>query len=309
MGSSLSVSGPALGTDVFSPPASEDAPRLEAAPSFPDATPHPDITSPAPSLPDATARGFAAVADAASRLAAQGWSLRIFPSDPAEVDRMEEGWPAVRVSVSEPGYVWEERRSVRWVEPPGVIAYLKAAFLSEEGLELSASSLIDWKFNWGGRPAPDDPHSRWRVAHLHARALPVSARSLGRRWQDASPSSADIEADLAALGESFADEWRAWVSRMRQPFVDYVNVAPNRRRRGVATALYQAAAGFLGEHGLTLRASTLQQPEAAAAWEKLASIWDLVKVPVPGYEEQSTYVFDLRPARPADPAVPSDSVA
>lgn len=33
----------------------------------------------------------------------------------------------VRVSVSEPGYVWEERRSVRWVEPPGEIAYLKAA--------------------------------------------------------------------------------------------------------------------------------------------------------------------------------------
>lgn len=293
MGYSLSVSGPALGTDVFSPLVSEDASVLEAAPS----------------LPDATARGFAAVEDAASRLAAQGWSLRIFPSDPAEVDRMEDGWTVVRVSVSEPGYVWEERRSVRWVEPPGEIAYLKAAFLSEEGLELSASSLIDWKFNRGGWHAPDDPHSRWRVAHLHARALPVSARSLGRRWQDASPSSADIEADLAALGESFADEWRAWVSRMRQPLVDYVNVAPNRRRRGVATALYQAAAGFLGEHGLTLRASTLQQPEAAAAWEKLASIWDLVKVPVPGYEERSTYVFDLRPARPSDPAVPSDSVA
>lgn len=250
--------------------------------------------------PDVSARGMDAVEDARSRLAEFGWRLRIFPHDPADPWMDHKGVTVVRVSIQEPGFVWEERRRVRWPEPAGEFAYLKASFMSDDGIYRTASDPLTWKFNWEGWRASDDLADRWRRAHVHASVVPASFRRRGQRgrnWQsDYSPTPDEMASDLEALGGRFEEEWRIWVTRMRQPFVEFINVAPSRRRLGVATALYQAAAGYLGSLGLTLRASTLQRPEAAAAWEKLARLWGLSRMAVPTpFDDLETYVFDLRP--------------
>lgn len=251
--------------------------------------------------PDTSVRGSAAVEDARRRIEDRGWLLTIYPADPA-FDLRDE-WELVRVSVTEPGFVWDERRSVLWDEPAGEIGHLKVLYASDDTLSATASDPIDWLVNWKGWHAGDDLRSRWKDLHLNARRTPRSA--LEARFLRVSewagifePSDEQMRSDLDHLAELYEAEWKSWVAAARQPYVDYINVAPERQRLGVATALYQAAAGWLGERGLTLRASTIQEPAAAAAWSKLASLWGLSKSPVPGRSPDNpadAWVFDLRP--------------
>lgn len=51
--------------------------------------------------------------------------------------------------------------------------------------------------------------------------------------------------------------------------VAYVFVEPAYRRQGIALRMYKTAAKWMGEEGLVLAASTLQQPEVTALWQKL----------------------------------------
>ena len=53
----------------------------------------------------------------------------------------------------------------------------------------------------------------------------------------------------------------------------------NYKRQGVASALYKEAALWLKELNLQLHASTLQQPEAKAAWEKMKSLGLVSEIP------------------------------
>lgn len=66
-----------------------------------------------------------------------------------------------------------------------------------------------------------------------------------------------------------------------QPFVAGVTVDEDRRRRGVATALYREGALWLAERGLSLAASDTQSHEAAALWERLTALDDLPTLVLP----------------------------
>lgn len=67
--------------------------------------------------------------------------------------------------------------------------------------------------------------------------------------------------------------------RIDVPFVDYINtsrsdyngVLSDNRRLGIGGMLYKVMAKELDKKGMRLHSSSLQQPEAVAAWQKLAS--------------------------------------
>lgn len=54
-----------------------------------------------------------------------------------------------------------------------------------------------------------------------------------------------------------------------RPDIDFIRVEDDHLRQGIGTALYQEASKWMNEKGLVLHSSTLQQPEAKAAWDKL----------------------------------------
>lgn len=79
------------------------------------------------------------------------------------------------------------------------------------------------------------------------------------------------------------------------PFVDFIRVKEEYRRKGVALALYEKAGKYLGNKGLTLKGSGLQRKEAASCWSKMHSLPHF-----PTYEIGKTargikYKLDYRP--------------
>lgn len=97
------------------------------------------------------------------------------------------------------------------------------------------------------------------------------------------------EKAAASLAKRHVDEYAHYIdAHVDKPRVDYIRVfdkgdrtVPRERdspqatrsfrRLGVATALYETAARWMAANRMTIWASGLQQPEAAAAWEKLAA--------------------------------------
>lgn len=91
--------------------------------------------------------------------------------------------------------------------------------------------------------------------------------------------AARLEAQLmkSVHGEKFKGFRKTHVNK---PLVDYIRVSNGKegdtrkfvddgidyRKRGIGRALYMEGAQWLKEQGMVLRASSLQQPEAAAAW-------------------------------------------
>lgn len=67
--------------------------------------------------------------------------------------------------------------------------------------------------------------------------------------------------------DRFEDFYAYFVDR---PLVDYIHVEPSFRRLGIGTALYIAGAKWMAKKGMLMFASGIQQPEAAAAWDKMA---------------------------------------
>lgn len=233
-------------------------------------------------------RGAEAVADAVRRVEASGRSLTVLFPDPSEPNP-DPRWSRLRVSITEPGYQWEERRFVRWQEPAGECAYIKVAWISKEEVARSAGNPIEWQFNYkgwyGNRRTLAETLATAR-SHLSGVGKPPVSEM----------THSEIKAELARIEERLGPEWEAWKEFITQPWVEYVNVAPNRQRQGLATALYQAAAGWLGTQGLTLRGSTLQRPEAEAVWSRLAEVWQLETSEVrSGETVRHPYLFDLRP--------------
>lgn len=97
------------------------------------------------------------------------------------------------------------------------------------------------------------------------------------------------EQAAASLAKRHTDAYAHYIdAHVDKPRVDYIRVfdkgdrtVPRERdspratrsfrRLGVATALYETAARWMAANKMTIWASGLQQPEAAAAWEKLAA--------------------------------------
>jgi len=59
---------------------------------------------------------------------------------------------------------------------------------------------------------------------------------------------------------------RHWVNK---PMVDFIQVNPKWRRKGIGTSLYREGARIMAQKGLKLYASGIQSPEAKAAWSKM----------------------------------------
>ena len=81
--------------------------------------------------------------------------------------------------------------------------------------------------------------------------------------------------------ETLLPRYQAFQEFQGQPFVAGVTVDEDRRRRGVATALYREAALWLAERGHTLACSDTQSWEAAALWGSLRAREDVPTVELP----------------------------
>ncbi len=66
------------------------------------------------------------------------------------------------------------------------------------------------------------------------------------------------------------------------------------RRLGIGTALYQAAALWMAERGLTLRASTTQSGAAKAAWKRMAESGEFPIVRNVRVGDDLVYALDYR---------------
>lgn len=71
------------------------------------------------------------------------------------------------------------------------------------------------------------------------------------------------------FGKEF-EEFKSYF--INKPLVDFIRVKDQFLRQGIATALYIEGAKWMAEKGMVVHASGLQQPEAAAAWAKMASL-------------------------------------
>lgn len=84
-------------------------------------------------------------------------------------------------------------------------------------------------------------------------------------------SDKDIQKELERGSKSLISDlqkFKQW--HVDKPKVDFIRVEDSWKRQGIATALYNYGAKWLAQvHHLPLYASTLQKPEAAAAWDRM----------------------------------------
>jgi len=115
----------------------------------------------------------------------------------------------------------------------------------------------------------------------------IPAEEMGRRYPTVERYARGIAGHLGArpLPAATLDDLRPRFQRFRafhgQPYVAYVAVEQDRRRRGVATALYREAALWLTERGLSLAASDTQTGPARAVWEHLRGLDGLLALQLP----------------------------
>ena len=143
------------------------------------------------------------------------------------------------------------------------VGYLKATWADERLVEDGLAGDPLWfRTESGGwcLPEPDDLQKRWEKVKLY--------------MNDRSPEPTDeagMRAYLAEIEKAAMADLDVWLSHSTTPFVAYIRLSEQWQRKGLARELYVASAVELGKVGRVLRASTLQQPEAAAAWERLAA--------------------------------------
>ena len=100
--------------------------------------------------------------------------------------------------------------------------------------------------------------------------------------------------------EALLPRYWAFQEFQTQPFVAYVTVDKDSRRRGVATALYREAALWLAERGHTLACSDTQSHEAAALWEHLRAREDMPTIELP----DGRHAIQFAQAAPPAPRAP-----
>jgi hypothetical protein len=71
------------------------------------------------------------------------------------------------------------------------------------------------------------------------------------------------------LRKEYKDFYYHWVDC---PMVDYIKVESKYRRSGIGYILYIAGAMWMADKNMALHASSLQEPEAEAAWDKLEKV-------------------------------------
>lgn len=176
------------------------------------------------------------------------------------------------------------------------VGYLKASYISGETFKkFFPSGVLNYIDQHGGAslfevgegfemPATDikkvDADELNKVAHcLHGYAYanntpaePLSSYADFQNWfKNEVASTRKYLRKLA--------DYKEFKSRIDLPFVDYINTSPSEnngvftdnRRLGIGGMLYKIMAKELDKRGMRLHSSSLQQREAVAAWQKLAS--------------------------------------
>lgn len=182
--------------------------------------------------------------------------------------------------------------------------YLKISYIPKELFKKFNPTVFHWMDNFGGRTLiPFDNE----LAHYtefdrkeKIRLLQYWRGSLKDMNRDYSEFSDDeltkMIQDLESRilkgqdreAKQIKNEYDAFIERnVDKPKIDFIDVRTeesinrnykddntrvNFRRQGIALAMYQEGAKWMDSMGLRLYASTLQQPEAEAAWKKMDSL-------------------------------------
>jgi GNAT superfamily N-acetyltransferase len=164
------------------------------------------------------------------------------------------------------------------------VGYLKLSYIPRERFNRYYPSIFNWLSQMEGKHIlPFNKQHLDPFKHLDAgeikralhNALYYYVKLEGLRYNEVEslPDSELLlwlrKAEGAAhtqSGDKFEDFYAYYVNR---PLVDYIHVNKDFRQRGIGTALYIAGAKWMAQKGMQMYASTLQQPEAAAAWKKM----------------------------------------
>lgn len=101
-----------------------------------------------------------------------------------------------------------------------------------------------------------------------------------------------IKDNLPEVERRNADSFQSFKDfHVDKPLVDYINVEPEWRRKGIAEILYIMASKKMQEMiGAPLYASGIQTREAEAAWEYLAANYDVRVENLPTYNRPRRYL-------------------
>jgi GNAT superfamily N-acetyltransferase len=158
--------------------------------------------------------------------------------------------------------------------------YIKVSYIPKSRFKRYYQSIFDYERLIAGKlhvPANPD-HTHWQAwTDDDLRKLLAGYRREATLADYAGLANYELRALAAALEErlmlsgDFAAFKHQWLDK---PVVDFIRVyneadgEPNRRRNGVARALYLEAARWLGERDMMLYQGS-SSPEAQAVWDKL----------------------------------------
>lgn len=183
------------------------------------------------------------------------------------------------------------------------VGYIKASYIPEERFEKVFPTVFHYLSNVRGKlilnrgdgksvgsnrdEFPDDIKDFAESLHQYARGEMRTHPDYPAYGDEVSEEKwAEIaEYYVEKYKERYGDDYsrfREWY--VNKPYVDYINVKREYRRRGIGFQLYKRMAEILGERGMVLYASSLQSEEAQAAWEKLKEV-----LPVKTTTEETDY--------------------
>jgi GNAT superfamily N-acetyltransferase len=165
------------------------------------------------------------------------------------------------------------------------IGRLRASYTTRELATALFPDALLWMIThrgWGHHLTRDsDPADVWLAAARHQQLPRLGKAPWSVTAADLPADAGQLSQDLEELAAAHRRDFDRWIAYAEIPFVVHIRVDEPHRRRGIATALYERTAVELGRTGRVLRASSSQEPEAAACWAKMRTAGHTTTVAVP----------------------------
>lgn len=184
------------------------------------------------------------------------------------------------------------------------VGYLKMAYIPKERLKEWYPTMLSYISQMKGSHVLPYGYEKKQIkdipADLLRQCLFMARQAVGRRYPNFDQQRADrqlpdeqVYAEFAKLEQQaqkeFKQKWQDFVNwHVDKPVVDFIRVESDLHRKGIGTALYRAGHQWMKEKGMKLYASTLQQKEAAAAWERMEKDYPIGREKIKQGKEELT---------------------
>jgi GNAT superfamily N-acetyltransferase len=200
-----------------------------------------------------------------------------------DIEPVNRGWTTHVLFVSDDPKLVKDREG--WKKSMG---YLKVCYIPRASFNAFLPTLWHYKTLIGGWSSPakfakepytftDEDKAQMMQYHIH------SYRNMEIK---------DIIPHIKEAEEYIKDRYSYQYKRFKayhvdRPYVQYANVEPQYRRKGIATRLYFEMADRLHQMGFSLYSASTQSPSAELFWENMRKIYpDRVKRSKSKYHEQ-----------------------